>query len=494
MLYSFVFDEEINIYWDKLFGINFELEYDIYLNGKFEGTSKYTHYEFYDVLPDTEYVVYVVARIKDTDDIVKAYDEIHIKTQPKKTLINITLPPYNAIGDGKTDNRAAIQKALDDCTANDRVYIPRGEFLTGSLDMHSDSELYIDEGGVLLGSQKHEDYLPKRISRFEGWDKLRYSAMINAGQYDNSGKLNCKNIVIRGKGEIRGGGIALAEDVIGYEWPLMQEYIDSLGDKLKMFDRPKVIPGRLRPFLIDINNCDGLIISGLKIGYGACWNIHYTYCKNIVISKCDICSEKVWNGDGIDPDSSENSVIYDIKFNTGDDAIAIKSGKNPEGNAVNIPCKDLKIFHIRGVNGIAIGSELSGGIENVFVWDSEIGPALRGLRIKTTRQRGGYVRNFKASNVVCPDISISTIYNCNGDGESAGTLTEFENFYYENITVTGDRLPKHFEHGIEVIGFDSENSIKNITLKNIKLVHSNSGQRRIRLENVENIIFENVSF
>ncbi len=499
MLNKVVFENEIHIYWDKIFKIDNKLYFEVFLNGKLHGKAEFTHYEFKNLTPKTEYKIAVNAIDKEDGSIYRKYPEITVKTANAKNVIDITKPPYNAVGDGKTDNTKALQQALNDCTDKDKVFVPAGVFVIGAVDMHSNTELYIDKGGVLLGSTHREDYLPKRISRFEGYELERYSAMINAGKIDNSCKKNCKNIIIRGEGEIRGGGLELSKSVMDYEMGVLQDYIKELGDKLKKFDRVEVIPGRQRPFLIDINNCENVVITGLKIGYGACWNVHYCYCTNVIVSSCEISSEiqengksiGIWNGDGIDPDSSDNCVIYDIKFCTHDDSIAIKSGKNPEGNIVGVPCTNIRIFHTYGEQGIAIGSELSGGIENVYIWDIVIQRSSRGIRVKTTRDRGGYVKNMMVSNASTPAFSIDTFYNCNGDGEPAPTLTKLENFYYENVNVTGKcTLPFP---GITLFGYDvEENAIKNVTLRNVTVHGTDSTVcQELKIDGVKGLTLDN---
>ncbi len=499
MIKSVVFDREIDIYWDKIFYVEEELFFEVYLNGKKVATTDFTHYEFYHLLPETDYEIKVSALVKGTFKIYKEYEKITIATKREKNRLNIALPPYNAVGDGKTDATKALQAALDDCTEKDCVYIPEGVFVIGSVDVGSDTEIYVEKDGVLLGSADREKYLPKRISRFEGYEMERYSAMINVGEIDRSCKINRKNVIIRGEGEIRGGGIPLAKDVIEYELKALKEDIDKLGELLKTYDRVEVIPGRQRPFLIDVNNCENFVLHGLKVGYGACWNVHYCYCKDVVVSSCFIGSEirdgdkgiGIWNGDGIDPDSSVNSVIYDIVFDTHDDAIAIKSGKNPEGNIVGVPCKDLRIFHTRGRQGIAIGSELSGGIENVYIWDTHIEHSSRGIRVKTTVERGGYVRNMIVSNCKTPALSIDTIYTCNRDGEPAGVYTELRDFYYEKVEVMGNcEIPFP---GITFYGFDKpEHFIKNITLNNFN-IHGRGSTltQEMKVDNVRGLSIDN---
>ncbi len=489
MLYTNIFDNQIDLYWDKIFKTDKELDFIVYLNGDKVGTTEFTHYEFYGLTSETDYTIYIEAIDKSNLSLLKKYEAITVRTKPTKKKIDITESPYNAVGDGKTLNTKAIQAALDDCKADEKVYIPKGVFLTGALDMHSNTELYIEKGGILQGSSSRDDYMPMRLSRFEGYEIERFSALINVGKIDHSLKINCENVVIRGEGEILGGGEALANDVIEKGLIDLKADIDKLGKLLETYDRIEVIPGRLRPFMIDINNCDTAIITGLKIGYGSAWNIHFVYSKNITVSHCEIGSVGIWNGDGIDPDSSINTVIYDVVFDTHDDAIAIKSGKNPEGNKINAPTKNLKIFHMRGSFGIAIGSELSGGIEDVKIWDVDIYKGTRGFRIKTSRDRGGYVKNVMLSNVKVPAFFVDTIYSWNGDGEPAGTLTEIDGLYFENITVKGNIDEEIYPWAyLTLYGFEERESfIKNITLNNVTVYGGCDASQAVMIKNTGNL-------
>ncbi len=469
------FDDEIDVYWDKTFGLEEKEAYEIFLDGRRIASSNFTHFEFDSLKANTEYSIKVISYLCDKKEVCTLYEEIKVRTKEKKQRIDITKTPFNAVGDGFTDNTKAIQAALNNCQANQKVIIPEGIFLCGALTLPSHTELYIEKKGVLLGTARREGYLPKRFSRFEGYSLQRYSALINVGEYDTSGTINAQEVVIRGEGEIRGGGLELANDVIAYERTQTTEGSDEK------------LPARLRPFLIDANNCQDLVVSGLKVGNGSAWNVHFAYCKNVVISRCQITSHGIWNGDGIDPDSSENIAIYDVKLDTGDDGIAIKSGKNPEGNIVNIPCKDIKIFHITATQGIAVGSELSGGIENVFIWDVGIGNSSRGIKIKTTAERGGHVRDYYLSNVVCPYVLVSTNYSCNNDGEGADTLTKIEDLYFEHVVSTCQSGEFNFPSGFDINGFEREH-VKNVVVKNVKLTpKKDNKETKVSFRNVDGL-------
>ena len=492
-----VFEDEITLYWDKEWEVNEKINYFLYKNGVCVGETNKTHYTFEGLSANTEYQLALGREVGGASEIV--YEE-RIVTHSRKRRIDVSLPPYSAVGDGKTLNTQALQRAIDDCGVNECVYFPKGVFLTGALNLRSNMEIYIEKEGVLLGSAQVSDYAPKIKSRFEGIERECYRPLLNLGKMDKDGGYVCENVVLRGGGEIRGGGKDLAWAVIEFERELLKKYLEENEEYVKTCENSNTIPGRPRPRLILMSNCQNITICNLSIGFGAAWNVHFIYSKNILTYNCAINSVGVWNGDGWNPDSSEDCTIFNVKFSTHDDAIAIKSGKNPEGNIINRPTKNIKIFDCSGSHGIAVGSELSGGIEGVFVWDCDMRDknTLAGFRVKTTRKRGGYVKNVKVKDCRLEDIRIWSGYKCNDDGESSGTLTVLENFHFENITIKGGFYHEKHDDSIwrfdplMLMGFD-ELPIRNVLLKNIKLLPFADGTpQQFQIKNVENVTIENL--
>ena len=294
---------------------------------------------------------------------------------------------FGAKGDGISMNTDALQKAIDSLAYGEELYIPAGIYLTGALRLHSDMALYLDEGANIQGTDDPADYLPKIPSRFEGYEMECYQSLLNLGYMDHASGANCKNVLIYGKGTLSGGGQQLCLNVIARERELMKDYLASLGDKIKDYENDHTIPARPRGRLINLSNCENVRITGLTLKNGASWNVHMLYSKNIVTDHCVFRSENVWNGDGWDPDSSENCTLFASEFFTGDDSVAIKSGKNPEGNIINRPTKHIRVFDClshKGL-GIAIGSEMSGGVEDVRIWDCDLINSLYGVQIKATK-------------------------------------------------------------------------------------------------------------
>lgn len=426
-------DNALVVYWersaDDCGGI-----YSVFLNGKEIGSTKNTFYEIagYNPAQVAEIAVYKA----DSQRVEKILlGKARICAHTAKRLIDVTQAPYYAVGDGKTLNTTALRQALSDCADDEIVYLPQGIFLSGALEMKSGTELYLEKGAVLQGTCDLNDYLPKHKARFEGIERECYRPLIKIGNMDNGGACATKNVRISGGGTICGGGAEFADKIIRFEMERMSE-----GEKRKLslgYECEKTIPGRCRPFLIDVCNSENVQISDLTIKNGPAWNIHIVYSKDVTIYGCDVSSAGIWNGDGIDPDSSENVTIFNCRFSTHDDAIAVKSGKNPQGNIINRPAKNIRIFSCCGKNGIAIGSEMSGGVDGVYVWDCDFSDSYSGFWIKTTEKRGGYVKNIHVSDCSFVNIRYSGAVAFNNDGERAEKLPAVENLSFRRLELSG---------------------------------------------------------
>ncbi len=492
MIKEIIFDDEIIVWWERGdFPANTQFFCD--LNGECLKRTQKTHVRFCGLSTETEYFVKITTQ--DGETVL----EKRFRTKSKKKALDVTKAPYFAKGDGKTLNTKALQKALDDCDENTRVYLPKGVYLTGALRVQSNTELFISPFAVLQGTTEVEDYLPKIPSRFEGITMPCYSSLLNMGEMDAQGGYNCEKVTIRGGGRIVGGGKALMEGVIAVEKENMKQYLQALGAKIEEYETPDTVPARARPRLINVSNTQDVIISDVGIEYGPAWNLHLLYSKNVTVCGCTIKSKGVWNGDGIDPDSCENVAIFNCEFATGDDCVAIKSGKNPEGNVINRRCANLYIFDCKGDgHGISIGSEMSGGVENVWVWDCDMPKMCHGLHIKSTRKRGGYVKNVHVNNCTFALMLIRAV-PYNDDGEGAISPPEFSQFYFKNTTVMGlpfkgyGKAPQEFpRRHIVLCGFGEDAKIQNVRFENMD-VRALPEEEWLYLENVQNLSWDGQS-
>ena len=494
MLKRSVFFDEITVFWDRI--SSSEECYKIYFNGTLFSETDNTHATFSSLDSDREYDI-KISVIEGGLEI--ALIEEKIKTAKAKAPIDITSSPYFAKGDGESLSTSPIQKAINDCKETEYVYIPEGTFLSGALDIPEGVELYLADGATLLGSQSPEDYLPKIKSRFEGGELDCYRSLINIGKLEEGRAPQKKNVIIRGKGSIIGGGAELARATIEKERAALKDHLEKNAEYVKTCENSDTIPGRVRGRLISSICADGVTVAGLTLGFAASWNLHFIYSKNILTYNAKISSRGVWNGDGWDPDSTENATIFNTEFDTHDNAIAIKSGKNPEGNKIAIPSKNINIFNCRGRCDIAIGSELSGGIDGVNVRDCHFLNSW-GINIKTTAERGGFIKNVSVKDSTLASITLRTRINFNNDNEGAGCLTDVRDLHFENLTLEGVFMNGNGEASliapISVDGFDdSATPIENVTFKNIRILPRKDGEMQpLKCRNVKGLTLENVDF
>ncbi len=419
--------DTLTAYWEPPAGSPKGLAYTVSLGDKTLKTQK-THCTFEGLAPDTDCTVTVSAG-------ETRLGTVTARTPPRPVRMDVTA--FGAVGDGKTLNTAALQKAADACGRGQELFFPAGVYLTGALRLHSDMSVYLSEDAVLMGTDRPEDYLPKIPSRFEGTEMECFQSLLNLGRMDHAAGPNCENVLIHGKGTLRGGGQPLALNTIASERERLKDYIASLGDKVKECENDNTIPGRARGRLINLSNCRNIRITGLTLRDGASWNVHMLYSRQILTDHCVFLSEGVWNGDGWDPDSSEDCTLFACSFTTGDDSVAIKSGKNPEGNRIDRPTRHIRVFDCvsRDGLGIAIGSEMSGGVEDVRIWDCDLRHSLYGVQIKATKKRGGFVRNVRVRDCVLPRFLVCAVLY-NDDGEGAPEPPDFSDMRCERVHFT----------------------------------------------------------
>jgi polygalacturonase len=320
---------------------------------------------------------------------------------------------YGATGDGITKNTVAIQKALDACATagGGDVKVPAGKYLTGSLEMKSHVHLNLAAGAVLVGSSDVADYT-LGTARWEGQEKPAYLALIRAD--------HAEDIAITGSGTIQGDA------------------------KVGTLRNPR------GPALIEPVECKTVVLDGLTLHGNRMWTVHPTYCQNIKLTNLTIQTTGA-NSDGIDPDSCQDVTIDHCSFETGDDNIAIKSGKGQEGVRVGRPSQNITITNctfLKGAAAVALGSELSGGISDVQIRHCTFKKGWMALELKSREGRAGYIRNVIADDLdVGPEplLGIETSYKYNPDPqgvEGPAGLTKFENITISNVRINGKAMVK----------------------------------------------------
>lgn len=474
------------LYWEKPEDAGPATRYTLLLDGRPAAQTARTHAMLTGLAPAQAYTVTLLR-----DGAPAA--EIRLHTPAARRRLDVTAAPYFAKGDGETLNTAALQRALDDCGPGEEVYIPAGVYRTGALDLHSDLAIYLAAGAVLQGSEDPDDYTPRIPSRFEGIEQRCYRSLLNAGTLDHTAGPNCRNILLYGAGTVCGGGRPLAERMIARETAALRDYLDANPGLVASCETDRTIPGRVRGRLINLSNCEAVRITGLTLQNGPSWNLHMIYCRGILTDHCTFRSEGIWNGDGWDPDSSEDCTLFGCRFATGDDSVAIKSGKNPEGNAIARPTRRIRVFDCVSEcgNGICIGSEMSGGVEDVRIWDCEIANSSYGIEIKGTPKRGGYVRGVRVRDCRLSRLLVHAVAY-NDDGDPAPQPPVFADLSFENLQLTGRRLADgRWEPvpPVEIAGFPAPgHAVQNLRIRNCAL----PAAAELRLSHCEGVSLENL--
>ncbi|WMI66290.1 glycoside hydrolase family 28 protein [Aestuariibaculum sp. YM273] len=314
---------------------------------------------------------------------------------------------FGAIKGNKKRNSKAIDDAINEANkiGGGIVIIPEGEWITKSIHLKSNVNLHLNKGAVLLFSEAPEDYLPAVHSTWEGMECYNYSPLIYAYQ--------CKNIAITGEGKLK------AKMDIWKTWfPRPKPHMNSLKRLYNLASYNKPIEERqmvndtahFRPQFIQFNRSQNILLEGVSIENSPFWTIHPYLSKDVVIRNLNVYAHG-HNNDGVDPEMSENVLIENCIFDQGDDAIAIKSGRNQDAWRLNTPSKNIVMRNCTMKNGhqlVAIGSELSGGIENVFVDNCNVVDGAKMYHlvfIKTNERRGGYVKNIFVENIKAGKIA-----------------------------------------------------------------------------------------
>lgn len=357
-----------------------------------------------------------------------------------------------------------------------KVIIPKGTWNTGAIELKSHVNLVLEEGATLHFAFEPKLYPLVRTS-WEGLACWNYSPCIYA--------YKATNIAITGKGTIDGGGNNdtfwqwNGSPRFGYKEGVTKES-QKLGSRSKLlkmaedgvpFDERKFGMGYgLRPQLVNMVHCERILIKDVKMINSPFWVIHPLLSKNITVDGVYVWNEGP-NGDGCDPEACENVLIQNCVFHTGDDCIAIKSGRNNDGRLWNQPSKNIIIRNCKmedGHGGVVIGSEISGGCENVYaencVMDS---PHLeRILRIKTNNCRGGQVQNINMRNVVVGQCK-EAVVKINLDYERKEICYRGFEPIVNNVNVENVTCQKS-DYGVLIIGRDSLENVYDINIKNCK--------------------------
>ena len=348
------------------------------------------------------------------------YPQILARIKPPKfKKKDYSILKFGAKAGGQTDCRVAINNAIDACSkaGGGRVVVPAGEFLTGAIRLRSNVNLHVSKGATLKFATDPKAYLPIVHTRWEGMELMHLSPLIYA--YEQT------NIAITGEGTLDGQGRSFF-----WKWhgnpryggdPNVISQRDARARLYEMMDKNVPVEKRifggekdfLRPQFIQPYKCKNVLIEGVKIVDSPMWEVHPVLCENVTIRNLHIATHGP-NNDGCDPESCKDVMIDNCFFDTGDDCIAIKSGRNNDGRRLNVPTENVIIRNCTmkdGHGGITVGSEISGGVRNVFAHDNKLdSPDLwTAIRFKNNASRGGKLENFYYNNNTIGTVSRAVI-------------------------------------------------------------------------------------
>jgi len=378
---------------------------------------------------------------------------------------------FGAVADGRTDCKRALSDAIAACSkaGGGRVVVPTGTYkVNGPIHLESNVNLHLEEGSKIVFGTNFADYLPVVLTRWEGTKIYNYSPLIYACQK--------KNIAVTGTGAIDGQAhdtwITWSKPKLARDDRTAMRRMNNEGMPLK-----KRVFGKghyLRPCMIQFYECENILIEGVKILDSPFWCVHPVFSRNVTVRNLRFAAKNP-NNDGIDVDSCEYVHIHDVIFDNDDDCIAIKSGRDREGRELARPTRNVVVQNctFNAYTAIAIGSEMSGSVYNVFVENCQaMSRVKRALNIKGNRHRGGEVCHIRARNMKFLDsweemIAFKTAYG--GTGTGGDYPPYYHDVRYESIIAQGPtplalqiqgQPDRHIEHII----------FKDITINNARKI------------------------
>jgi polygalacturonase len=423
------------------------------------------------------------------DPWVRAGTIVGAITVPRFPARDFDITKFGAVGDGQASCTDAIRRAIAACTAagGGRVVVPEGRFLTGAIRLDSNVNLHLADTATLAFTDDLKQY-PRVFTRWEGVELMNFSPFIYA--------FEAQNLAITGRGTLDGQ----ADETHWWHWrrpgPGTQGRDRAARNRLIEMQAKGVPVARrvfgeqdyLRPNFVQPYRSRNILIDGVTIVNSPMWEIHPVLCESVTVRSVTVRSHGP-NNDGCNPESCRNVLIEGCTFDTGDDCIALKSGRNDDGRRLNVPVQDVVIRNCTmkdGHGGVVIGSEISGGARNIFAERCRMdSPQLdRALRIKTNSVRGGliegvYMRDVTVGEVAEAVVTINFFYE---EGEGGPHLPVVRDIEVRNVT------SRKSQHALLLRGFRNA-PISGVRLEDCTFDGVASGDV---LENVKGIELKNV--
>lgn len=476
----------------------------------------------------------VVSQISEPE-FKQYYDDIPFDmpkiSRPIFDNYQVAITEFGGVGDGVTDNTESFAKAMKEISqrGGGHLIVPRGVWCTGPISFENNIDLHLVDGAVILFTENYDAY-PIVDTYFEGLKTKRCMSPLNA-----EGK---NNIAITGFGTIDGNGDAWRwvkkGKLTGSQWKALLDKGGCTNEKGDIwfpteavryaYDHADMnvvrgvetdedwqkIRDFLRPVLLSFRYCKNVLLEGVCFQNSPAWNLHPFMCENVIVNNVMVINP--WysqNGDGIDLEACKNALIVNSKFDVGDDAICVKSGKDKDGRDLKTPCENVivdgcAVYH--GHGGFVVGSEMSSGVKNVSVKNCMFLGTDVGLRFKSTRGRGGIVENIHIENINMINIPTDCIlFDLYYSGKSASealadgdtnpveeTIPEvteetpcFRDIYINKVTCNGALRAMYF-NGLP------EMPVTNINVSNSQISSTNgielSESDGVKIKNVQLIV------
>lgn len=444
----------------------------------------------------------------------------------------VTITEYGAVAGGFVSNTEAFRQAISHVheAGGGKVVVPAGIWLTGPIELLSNVNLYMENGALVLFSHEESEY-PLIKTSYEGEDRIRATSPIHAkhaeniaitgeGTFDGNGHLwrlvkHSKMTNSQWKALLKRGGVTKGEGEREVWFPSQSSYDGHMNPDIKPWEenaleRAKPYFDYYRPVLVSLMHCSRVLLEGVTFQNSPAWNVHPLFCEHLTIQ--DVMIRNPWNaqnGDGLDLESCKYVNVLNTRFDVGDDAICMKSGKNAEARKIAVPTeyvtiRDCIVYH--GHGGFVVGSEMSRGLRNIRVENCTFMGTDIGIRFKSTLGRGGVVEDIVMDgihmiNIPKQAILFTMAYSGALDETEilAEDIPEFKNIVMKNITCQGSgqaiqvdglkQLPIHdlYFEDVEIVarhGIRCEMA-QDIHLKNVTIVNENDKESKTFDETVQ---------
>ena len=381
---------------------------------------------------------------------------------------------------GTTLNTELINKTIATLNVNGggTLFFPAGTYLTGAIKLKSNITLELEAGATLLFSDNFDDYLPFVEMRHEGIMMKSFSPLLYA--------TDAENITIKGEGKIDGQGRKWWNELNRVEVDVHTNGVRDINKYQPMWDKANDVKALyaetnedyvssmqrrfFRPPFIQPIRCKNFKIEGITIVNSPFWTINPEFCENVTVDRVTIKNPLSPNTDGINPESCRYVHISNCHISVGDDCITLKSGRDLQARKLNVPDEDITITNctmLAGHGGVVIGSEMSGGVRKVVISNCVFDGTDRGIRIKSTRGRGGIVEDIQVDNIVMRNIKEEAIVlDLKYSKMPAEPLSDrtpiFRNININNLTASNVLIP------IRINGLE-ESFISDVTITNVNI-------------------------